>query len=191
MSFLLLEQPEDLGRLATGPYKGQRPASMWQWPAMSKVAKLPKVTTLALHQNSFGTSYPKPMRLLLLGARHLPDCCYVGPPTYDNDGSYVGPLPRLYDQSSMRDRATSGPFRTTGTEQWPIRMCQWMAAMLLDTCSATATAANEGQDADKQLRITEIVTQSASQKAVGYKVERVHPGRARHSQATRRAMFAW
>ena len=30
VSFLLLEQPEDLGRLATGPYKGQRPASMWQ-----------------------------------------------------------------------------------------------------------------------------------------------------------------
>ena len=36
VSFLLLEQPEDLGRLATGPYKGQRPASMWQWPAMDQ-----------------------------------------------------------------------------------------------------------------------------------------------------------
>ena len=67
VSFLLLEQPKDLGRLATGPYEGQRPASMWQWPAMSKVAKLPKVTTLALHQSSFGTSYPKPTCLLLLG----------------------------------------------------------------------------------------------------------------------------
>ena len=36
ISFLLLEQPEDLGVLARGPYKGQRPASMWQWPAMAK-----------------------------------------------------------------------------------------------------------------------------------------------------------
>ena len=27
----LLEQPEDLGVLARGPYKGQRPASMWQY----------------------------------------------------------------------------------------------------------------------------------------------------------------
>ena len=44
VSFLLLEQPEDLGMLARGPYKGQRPASMWQWPAMDRVAKLPKVT---------------------------------------------------------------------------------------------------------------------------------------------------
>ena len=150
VSFLLLEQPEDLGRLATGPYKGQRPASMWQWPAMNKVANLPKVTTLALHQSSFGTGYPKPTRLLLLGVRHVPDFCYVGLPTYDDDGSYVGPLPRLHGQPSVRDRATSGPFKTTGTEQWPIRMCQWIAAMLLDTCSAPATTANDGQDADKQ-----------------------------------------
>ena len=45
VSCLLLEQPEDLGMLARGPYKGQRPASMWQWPAMDRVAKLPKVTT--------------------------------------------------------------------------------------------------------------------------------------------------
>ena len=77
VSFLLLEQPEDLGMLATGPYKGQRPASMWQWPAMERVAKLPRVSTLALHQSSFGTDYPKPTRLLLLGARHLPQSCYL------------------------------------------------------------------------------------------------------------------
>ena len=50
VSFLLLEQPEDLGVLARGPYKGQRSASIWQWPAMDRVAKLPRVTTLALHQ---------------------------------------------------------------------------------------------------------------------------------------------
>ena len=143
VSFLLLEQPEDLGVLARGPYTGQRPASMWQWPAMARVAKLPGVTTLALHQSSFGTDYPKPTRLLLLGARHLPNFWYVGPPTYDDNGSYVGPLPRLQYQPSMRHCATSGPFKTTGTEQWPIRMCQWIAAMLLDTCSAAATTATK------------------------------------------------
>ena len=95
VSFLLLEQPEDSGWLATGPYKGQRPASMWRWPAMSKVAKMPGVTTLALHQTSFGTIYPKPTRLLLLGIRGLPDFCYVGPPVFDEDACYTGPLPRL------------------------------------------------------------------------------------------------
>ena len=143
VSFPLLEQPEDVGRLATGPYKGQRPASMWQWPAMSKVTRMPRVTTLALHQTSFGTSHPKPTRLLLLGNRGLPDFCY------DEDGCYTGPLPRLQGGASMRDRAGTGPCKTTGTEQWPIRMCQWIAAMLLDACTATATTANEEQEADK------------------------------------------
>ena len=135
VSFLLLEQPEDLGMLARGPYTGQRPASMWQWPAKARVAKLPGVTTAT--------------RLLLLGARHLPNFCYVGPPTYNSDGSYIG-LPRLHSQPSMRHRATSGPFKTTGTEQWPIRMCQWIAAMLLDTCSAAATTANGGREAENR-----------------------------------------
>ena len=113
---------------------------MWQWPSMEKIAKLPQVTTLALHQASFGT------RLLLLGVRYLPDFCYVGPPCFDATTAYSGPLPQLPGMPSMRDRATSGPFKTTGTEQWPIRMCQWIAAMLLDTCTATATTANEGQE---------------------------------------------
>ena len=124
VSFLLLEQPEDLGVLAKGPYKGQQPASMWQWPAMKRVLQLPGVSTLALHQSSFGTSYPKPTRLLLFGPRSFPSFCYLGPPRYDETGYYVGPLPRLHNQPTMRDRATSGPFKTTGTEQWPIRMCQ-------------------------------------------------------------------
>ena len=80
VSFLLLEQPEDLGMLARSPYKGQRPASMWRWPAMDRVAKLPKVTTLALHQSSFGTDYPKPTRLLLLGGTSFAKLLLCGPP---------------------------------------------------------------------------------------------------------------
>ena len=148
VSYLLLEQAEDLGVLAKGPYKGQRPASMWQWPAMERVLQLPGVSTLALHQSSFGTSYPKPTRLLLFGPCSFPPFCYLGPPRYDETGHYVGPLPRLHNQPSMRDRATAGPFKTTGTEQWPIRMCQWIAATLLHSCSAAATTATEGGRAE-------------------------------------------
>ena len=50
----------------------------------------------------------------------------------------------------MRDRATAGPFKTTGTEQWPIRMCQWIAATLLHSCSAAATTATEGGRAEDE-----------------------------------------
>ena len=71
ISFLLLEQPEDLGRFARGPYKGKRPASMWQWPSMEKIAKLPRVTTLALHQSTFRTDYAK-LRSILRGHTQAP-----------------------------------------------------------------------------------------------------------------------
>ena len=185
MSFLLLEQPEDLGMLARGPYTGQRPASMWQWPAMARVAKLPRVITLALHQSSFGTDYPKPTRLLLLGARHLPNFCYVGPPTYDDNGSYIGPLPRLHNQPSIRHRATSGPFKTTGTEQWPIRMCQWIAAFV----QLLLRLLSEGEKlkiVQTTWKITVRATQSASQRATGYKEEKALLGRVKHWQATTR-----
>ena len=60
--------------------------------------------------------------------------------------------------------------------------------MLLDTCSATATTANDGQEADNradnQVEDNDETTQSASQRDTGYKVERVHPDRARHWATT-------
>ena len=130
----VLEQPEDLGMLAKGPYKGQRPASMWQWPAMERVLQLPGVSTLALHQSSFGTNYPKPTRLLLFGPRLFPSFCYLGPPRYDETGYYVGPLPRLQNQPSMRDRATTGPFKTTGTEQWHVSVDSGYTTTFLLSC---------------------------------------------------------
>ena len=88
VSFFLLEQSEDLGTMARGPYKGQRPASMWQWPQAAKAWANPRVQTLALHQASFGAPYPKPN-----ASGELPMFCYEGPPTYDSDGNYAGPLP--------------------------------------------------------------------------------------------------
>ena len=34
-TFMAMEQPEDLGALASGPHEGLRPASMWQWPQLA------------------------------------------------------------------------------------------------------------------------------------------------------------
>ena len=64
----------------------------------------------------------------------------------------------------MRDRATSGPLKTTGTEQWPIRMCQWIAAMLLDTCTPAATTATRGKPLTSYKK-KRIATQSVNRKA--------------------------
>ena len=128
ISFLLLEQPEDLGVLARGPYKGQRPASMWQWPAMAKLATRPNVTTLALHQSSFGTDYPKPTCLLLVGARHLPDFCYEGPPDlrqgrelHRTFASATTPL--LHERSSYNGSLQDYWYRTMASANVPVDIC--------------------------------------------------------------------
>ena len=56
----------------------------------------------------------------------------------------------------MAMRQSVGPFKITGTEQWPPRMCQWLSWLLVQSCSATATTANEGgaepSTADKTAR---------------------------------------
>ena len=32
---------------------------------------------------------------------------------------------------SIRNRQAQGPFKTSGTEMWPAKMCQWIASLLL------------------------------------------------------------
>ena len=35
-------------------------------------------------------------------------------------------------------RQAEGPSKTTGSEQWPAKMCQWLSALLLSSCSHSA-----------------------------------------------------
>ena len=65
VSFLLLEQPEDLGAMRYGPYQGRRPASMWQWPQLPDILRRAGMITCVFHQGNLGAGYPKPTRLLL------------------------------------------------------------------------------------------------------------------------------
>ena len=54
--------------------------------------------------------------------------------------NYTGPLPMAKGMGSIRARQNSG------TEKWPAKMCQWIAAMLLATCTSSATSASKGSD---------------------------------------------
>ena len=42
---------------------------------------------------------------------------------------------------SIRSQHTSGPFKTSATECWPARMCQWIASLLVSSWEPTATTA--------------------------------------------------
>ena len=62
--------------MAYGPHAGERPASMWQWPAFADITAKPDWKTFAFHQGNFGAGYPKPTRLLIFakeGFKLLPD----------------------------------------------------------------------------------------------------------------------
>ena len=126
----VFENPEDLGAVKHGKHRGIRPASMWQWEQFEQLLCHQQVATVAFYQQDFGTEYLKPTRLMLgnFEARHDSFC--QGPPHFDDQGFYEGPLQQR--ESATRLVGTSGAgFATTGTEQWPSEMCRWIAVSIL------------------------------------------------------------
>ena len=130
----LFENPEDLGAIKSGQNFGKRPGSMWQFQQFSEVLQQEQVTTAAFYQEDFGTDYLKPTRLLLGGFAQLPQHFLEGPPIFDDQGFYVGPL---VQRSAKRQLVgTLGDrFATTGSEQWPSNMCRWFATCILQQFS--------------------------------------------------------
>ena len=165
LSFVLLEQPEDLGPMAYGPHAGERPGSMWQWPAFADIMAKPAWKTFALHQGNFGAGYPKPTRLLVFAKERftLPSFCYEGPPSFDNEGFYLGSLPIVKGMGSIRSRQSQGPFKTSGAEMCPAKMCQWISSMLLSSLASSATTASKGVP-DTQSREDKEISREAAEK---------------------------
>eukprot|EP00435_Cladocopium_sp_Y103_P022415 s1608_g5.t1 len=126
----LFENPEDLGAIKSGENRGYRPGSMWQFEMFIKLLAMQNVISAAFYQEDFGTEYLKPTRLLLGGFDSIPSHFAVGPPEFDDQGFYVGPLAT---RSAKRQLVGSSGnnFATTGTEQWPSDMCRWIATCIL------------------------------------------------------------
>ena len=93
-TMLLFENPEDLGAVQSGHYRGQRPASMWQWPAVQELLDSGKFQTCAFYQSDYGTAYLKPTRLFLKDFEMEADSMAPGMPQFDDQGFYQGPLQR-------------------------------------------------------------------------------------------------
>ena len=95
---------------------------------------------LLFHQGNFGAGYPKPTRLLVFAKERftLPSFCYEGPPSFNNEGFYLGPLPMAKGMGSIRNRSKPR------TEMWPAKMCQWISSMLLSSWASSATTASKG-----------------------------------------------
>ena len=109
--------------------------------------------TVAFHQASFGTPYTQPTRLLLKTPLSLPDFVYEGPATFTDNGTYTEPLPPGSCLGSLLQRQATGAFEPPALSmQWPARLCQWLAGLLVDTCMEPASTATveEGDQASER-----------------------------------------
>eukprot|EP00435_Cladocopium_sp_Y103_P046262 s364_g13.t1 len=88
----LFEQPDDLGAVKSGDNIGIRPASMWQWEQFEQLLASDYVDTVAFYQQDFGTEYLKPTRFLLGHFYNSHEFFCSGPPVFDEQGFYAGPL---------------------------------------------------------------------------------------------------
>ena len=117
---------------------------MWQWPAFEQLLKQ-GCRTVAFHQASFGTPYAKPTRLFLRTPCELPSFVHEGAPAFDENGSYLGPLPSGKQYGGLFQHRAKGLFATSGSERWPPRLCQWLAGVLVETCLDPASTATQGR----------------------------------------------
>ena len=127
-AMVFFDNPEDLGAVQSGPYQGQRPASMWQWPTFQELLQDPDYVTCAFYQSDFGTDYLKPTRLLLKSVDAETEVMFKGLPQFDDQGFYQGPLQRRQTEVRLIGQQ-AGKFCTSGTEQWPSSFCKWVATI--------------------------------------------------------------
>ena len=148
----LFENPEDLGAVKSEEHRGIRPASMWQWESFQELLACEGVATVAFYQQDFGTMYLKPTRLLLGNFNSKHEAFVEGPPAFDDQGFYVGPLRQRDATVQLVGKAgiAGHSFATTGTEQWPSAMCKWIAWSILQQFSnkqvVDSVLASEGDD---------------------------------------------
>ena len=126
-NMVIKEHPEDLGVVTSGPFRGQFPASIWQFPQHEECIKAGALS-VGFRQSDFGMPYVKPTRLLILLPGPLPKEFFPGVPVFSEDGRYLGPIPRTNNYSATLAKSSAHePFRTTGTAAWPPQLCRVLA----------------------------------------------------------------
>ena len=134
----IMEQPEDLGRTSYERMPGHRPASMWQFWQFWELLEVEGVQTVVFAQSQFGTDSPKPTRFLMRIHAPLHQAMHPGPPQFDDDGWYVGPLPRTSGGAPLIGKK-DGVFKTANSAAWPPALCKWTAETILTSFQQECT----------------------------------------------------
>ena len=127
----IMEHPEDLGVVLSGPHAGKFPGSIWQFEQHNLCIQA-GARSVGLLQSEFGMPYPKPTRLLLGIPGPLPALFYEGIPTFSSEGHYLGPIPRSSSHTATLAKQSKGEdFRTTGTAAWPPKLCSLLVDLVM------------------------------------------------------------
>ena len=121
----LMEQPEDLGRTNNARIAGHQPASMWQLRQFQELLALDGVETVVFAQSEFGTASPKPTRFLMRIFAPLHPAMHSGPPQFDAEGWYVGPLPKQPGGAPLIGKE-NGVFKTAHSAAWPSALTSFL-----------------------------------------------------------------
>ena len=72
---------------------------------------------------------------------------YVGWPSFNDQGKYLGPLPPHTDVVSMPvGRAPDGTFRTSSSAAWPPSMCKHLASLIIQAFLEALKAGDWGHE---------------------------------------------
>lgn len=136
---VICEHPEDLGCSTNLQGKLIFPASIWQLPAFWALLKMNSWHTVAFFQCRFNIERLKPTRLL----SNIPAVLNFGvsgPPLFDSEGYYVGPLPARCTHGGhppLIKQHAHDPFATTDTGVYPPAMDVALAELIFQDFSAS------------------------------------------------------
>lgn len=119
---LVFEHPEDLGMGYNQRHQPVYPASVWQLEVSQRLHATPPFFGVAFFQCQFQVDRSKPTRLLT-NVSQLRQLGYVGPPIFNQEDVYQGPLPSQCSHGGHPPLIKTSPdetgFRTTGTGVYP------------------------------------------------------------------------
>lgn len=155
--FVFGEHPEDLGVVIREEDQARiTPASIWQ---IQQIRALiddleNSLGTVAINQCCWGAPWRKPTRLIC-NSKHVLVWGSNRWPEFDAQGYYVGPLTKscnCHISTSLVKEANDVHFRTTGTDAYPPKLDEAIAAAIMASFSGPLTSGPVGGGDDPKVK---------------------------------------
>jgi hypothetical protein len=147
--FIFGEHPEDLGVVIREEDRARIiPASIWQIQQIRDLVDSVEnsLGTVAINQCCWGAPWRKPTRLIC-NSKHVLVWGSNRWPEFDSQGFYAGPLTKSCDchiSTSLVKESNDVNFRTTGTDAYPPKLDEAIAAAIMAEFSGPSTSGSVG-----------------------------------------------